>query len=290
MEARARVRIDSGVVFDTLGERALHCDVYTPREREGALPGVLLLHGGGWRRGDRAVMRGFGLRIARAGFVCVASEYRLVGESPWPAQIQDVNRALRWMVDEAPRLGIDPDRLAIQGNSAGAHLALMAAGACEVERFRRDGDPPAPRLSAVVAIYPPTLLYASTERPSGGVPAVALLGSAATPEAADAASPRSYVKAGFPPTFLIHGSADQVVPPSASQRMYEDLCAAGVAVELKMFASLPHGFANIPDYQRPLAEEILSFLQRALFPERRAALLRARAAAASAERAHAAAS
>jgi len=282
MQAEPRVNVETDVVFGSAGARQLHCDVYTPTERDAPLPGVLLLHGGGWRRGTREVMRGYGLRVGRAGFVCVASEYRLVGETAWPAQLADVQLALRWMYDNADRLGIDPTRIAIHGNSAGAHLALMAASTQQHADLGEPEREPVP-IAAVVAIYPPTLLYASAERASGGVPAGALLGAEATPASAALASPRSHVTSSFPPTFLVHGSADQVVPPSASRHMYDDLRAAGVAVEYKIFSSLPHGFANIPEYQRLISQEIVSFLQRTLFPERRDLLLAARRRASEAE-------
>ena len=275
MEPQSRVEIENDVVFGCVDGRELCCDVYRPVARAERLPGLLLLHGGGWRRGSRAAMRGFGLRVGREGFVCVASEYRLAGESPWPAQLDDVQSALRFMHTNADRLGIDPDRIAIQGNSAGAHLALMAAG---TQQHPELGPPVGERvaIAAVVAIYPPTLLYTSAERPSGGVPAIALLGQDATPEQARAASPRSHISQAFPPTFLVHGSADQLVPPSASEHMCTDLRRAGVDVEYKVFSALPHGFANVPEYQPLLAKEITSFLSRALYPERRDALFAAR--------------
>src|SRR5579884_3018970 len=90
------VSVRDGVVFGTGGGRDLKCDIYAPPGPAMKAPAVLLLHGGGWRQGEPAMMRGYGLRLAAAGFVCVAPEYRLTGESPWPAQIHDVKAAIRW--------------------------------------------------------------------------------------------------------------------------------------------------------------------------------------------------
>jgi acetyl esterase/lipase len=265
-DSDVRVKVEEGVVFGTGAGRDLRCDVYSPVGATTVSPGVLLLHGGGWRRGNRAIMRGYGVRIAREGFVCVASEYRLIGESPWPAAIHDVKAALRWMRVNALNLGIDPQRVAVQGNSAGAHLALIAAATPGKPEFEGEGGHAgaSTAVDAVVAIYPPTVFHFDGPRPSGAVPALALLGEAGSAEIARQASPQTYVTPAFPPTFLIHGSADRVVPPSSSQRMYELLSAARVPVDFHMFAGLPHGFANVPEHQRMLAREIVGFLSRHL--------------------------
>ena len=265
-DSGGRVRIEQGVVFGSGGGRDLACDVYTPPDPEAAAPGVLLLHGGGWWRGERAAMRGYGIRLALAGFVCAASEYRLTGESAWPAQIHDVKAALRWMRARSGDLGIDPGRIAVQGSSAGAHLGLFAAGTPDAEDWEGAGGNPdeSSRVAAVVGIYTPTVFHHEGPRPSGAVPAAALLGPAATAESARTASPIAWVDKSFPPTFLLHGSADRVVPPSASQRMYEALVAARVPVELHMYADQPHGFARQPAFLKGCAAEIASFFRRYL--------------------------
>ncbi len=226
------IEIEEGIVFGSGGGRDLACDIYTP---EGASngTGILLLHGGGWRRGERARMRDHALALAASGYVAVAGEYRLTPESPWPAQIHDVKAAIRWMRANADRLGIDPAKITAQGHSAGAHLALLAAGTPNVAEFEGDGGNPgvSTALAAVVGVYTPVLFFLGDERPSGGTPAAALLGDAATEELARAASPIEYVSANFPPTFMLHGTADKVVPVTATLRMFEALTKAGASVE-----------------------------------------------------------
>ena len=112
VQASERVTIETDVVFGRGGGRDLRCDVYTPPAHTspnsaGGAPGVLLVHGGGWREGDRKQLSGYGILLGREGFVCVCCEYRLSAEAQWPAQIHDVNAALRWMHANADRLGID---------------------------------------------------------------------------------------------------------------------------------------------------------------------------------------
>jgi acetyl esterase/lipase len=260
------VRIETDVEFGTGGGRALRCDVYRPAAHGGPAPGVLLLHGGGWRQGSRAMMDGYGARLAAEGFLCVASEYRLTPEAPWPAQIEDVKTAIRWMRAHAGELVLDESRIAALGRSAGAHLALLAAGTPGLTAFEGSGGNAgvSASLAAVAAIFPPTVFSPGEERVHGGSPARALLGEAATAEAAQAASPLTSVRPGYPPTFLLHGTADKVVPPSASLVMYEALVAAGVPAELHLYAEQPHGFAAQPEFIDLCCAEIAHFLRRYL--------------------------
>ncbi len=291
------INIKRDLVYGHGGGRALRCDVYTPTEGSAhPLPCVLLLHGGGWSAGDRGMMRDFGERLAAGGFVCVAPEYRLTGEAPWPAQIEDVQAAVRWCRSRAAELGIDATKIAAMGFSAGAHLALLAAGMAsphpgplhsltnplpEGEGIRGEGDGsdpvnlPPPALgegrgegpfAAVVAVYAPVLFYTGETRPSGATPAKTLLGEAASEDAARAASPLTYVGSGFPPTFLMHGTADSVVPPSASRVFYDALVQAGVPAELHLYAGQPHGFARRPDFVDLVVAEAAHFLKRQLAP------------------------
>lgn len=257
------IGVEEGITFGSGGGRDLKCDIYAPSGSKNA-PSVLLLYGGAWRMGDRARMRGASLALARHGFVVVAGEYRLTPESPWPAHIHDVKANIRWMRANAARLDIDPSKISIQGHSAGAHLALLAAGTAQIADFDGEGGSPGvtTEVAAVVAVYPPVLFHAGGARPSGGLPATALMGESATEERALAASPLTYVSAGFPPTLLLHGSKDTVVPPSASTRMYDAMRAAGAPVELHVYANLPHGFARLPSMLELVQAEAANFLLR----------------------------
>ena|SRR5437660_704468 len=243
------VEVRNDVVFASAGGRDLRCDVYAPQGR-GARPAILLLHGGAWRAGSRDMVAGFGRRLAESGFVAVASEYRLTPEAPWPAQIDDVRAALSWIRANTESLSVDASTIAVLGRSAGGHLALLAAG---TERG----------IAAAIGIFPPTTFYVD-ERTRGGVPARALMGESANADDAGQASPLAHVGPGYPPTFLLHGTADKVVPPSASMVMYEALVAAGVPVELHMYAGQPHGFVASPEFEDLCASENANFLNRFL--------------------------
>lgn len=260
-----RVSIQQDVVYGTAGAggRDLRCDVYTPPGAGASAPCVILVHGGSWRSGDKTQLRGYGILLGRAGYVCIAPEYRLLGEAPWPAQIHDVKAAIRWARASASHLGIDPERIAIEGNSAGAHLALVAAGTAGVAELEGDGGNAgvSTAVAAVAAIYPPTVFFDSaSERSKGSLPLIALAEGDA--ETAKLASPVHHVSSEFPPTLLVHGTGDATVPVSASIRMYEELVAAGVPTDLHLYAEQPHAFDAQPSFGRQVAAEMLLFLDR----------------------------
>ncbi|MEJ2130750.1 MAG: alpha/beta hydrolase [Gammaproteobacteria bacterium] len=251
-------------VYGRGGGRDLLCDIYTPDSSPNGA-GVLMVHGGGWRRGDRAMLVDQAQQLVAKGFTCVACEYRLTPESDWPAQIHDVKAALRWFRANAQSSGVDTDKIAVFGSSAGAHLALLLAATPGKVEFEGDGgNPRVPaHVAAAVAIYPPTIFFVGDDRPSGGTPARALLvNDENNAAAAREASPIEYVHAQFPPTFMLHGTADKVVPPTASLRMYEELAAVGARVELHMYAEQPHGYARRADWLEPTMAEVGLFLDR----------------------------
>jgi len=262
----SELEVRSDVVYGTGGGRDLKCDIYATPGDGKPQPGVLLVHGGGWRRGNKSVMEGYGARLAAEGFVCVACEYRLTPESVWPAHIEDVKAAIRWTRANAAGLGIDATKIAALGRSAGAHLVLLAAGTPGHEAFEGIGGNPsiATNLAAVVAIFPPTVFFAGEQRVHGGTPARALMGEGTGDEAAKLASPLRHVSPAFPPTMLLHGTADKTVPVSASMVMYEALAKANVPVEMHLYAEQPHGFAGRDDFIDLCAAEVAHFLKRYL--------------------------
>src|SRR5215813_10908607 len=141
--------------------RSLSLDALRPERDSGtALPVVLWLHGGGWYSGDkRFVIHTHKLDfLVRSGFVVASVEYRLSDEASFPAQIHDVKAALRWLRARPEVLGIDPERVAIAGFSAGAHLAALAATTAGVPELEGESGSPgySTRVRAAIAMAPPT--------------------------------------------------------------------------------------------------------------------------------------
>lgn len=261
-EQTGRVEIERDVVFGTGGGRELRCNIYHPPQPGPERPAVLLIHGGGWARGDRSQLHGYGILVGRLGYVCVATEYRLSGEATWPAQLHDVKAALRWLRANAGRLGVDPQKIAVWGNSAGGHLALMLAGTQDAPDLEGDGGNAGAgtAVAACVAFYAPSQLYVPDQPLHDELRH--LFGRHAGPEVARRASPVEYAAKSFPPTVLFTGNKDELVPYEASFRMYRALTDAGARAELHVYDGAPHAFDAIPEFGRQCATIAAMFLDR----------------------------
>lgn len=254
--------VENDIVYNTLEGRELKLDLYRPDS--GKVPtrtAVVLVHGGGWILGDRHLVEALGSEFAAQGFVAAAVEYRLVREAAWPAQLDDVTAAVRWVADNAESLGIDADRIVVAGGSAGAHLAMLAAATLD-----------RPRVAAVLSLFPASELTVSPEPQKGIFNAAMLLGDDASEEAVRAASPLHRITKDYPPVYLLHGSADWLIDPVASLRVYDKLVELGVPAELHIVAGALHEFTGEPGMTGPMVAEMALFLSRMIIePERWAA-------------------
>ncbi len=134
------------IVYKKLDKRLLHVDLFQPKRDKASspAPAVLLVHGGGWRTGDRTHQIPLAQSLAEAGYVGVAIEYRLSREALYPAGVLDIQDAIRWLRAHHKRYNIDPSRIAILGASSGAQMATLVGAAGHLEQFAghstRDGD------------------------------------------------------------------------------------------------------------------------------------------------------
>jgi acetyl esterase/lipase len=236
------VKAEKDVVIGKGGDTTLRADIYRPPSGTEKRMALVHLHGGGFARGTKDTMAGKVTPITRHGYVSVVVDYRLTGVAKWPAQIEDVKTAIRWTRENAASLGIDPQRIATVGYSAGGHLSVFAAGASDT------------MLAACVAFYPAVELSKET--------AQALLPAGSDDAAVRAASPITYIKAGFPPTVIFHGLADVTVPPESSEHLLQVLRGSGVPSELHTFAGVPHEFDSHPEFADECANLTDFFMER----------------------------
>ena len=254
-------QVDNDVVVADGSGRDLLADIYRPGNPNGR--GVLIVHGGGWRMGSKEMVVGQATNLAAHGFTCVTVSYRYVTEAPWPACLHDVKAAMRWFRANASELAVDPNRIAVSGNSAGGHLALMLAGTVGVQEFEGNGGNAGvdTSVSAVIAVFPCVAFYVG-DRTSGANNAEAILGENPDAERARLASPINYASSDYPPTFFLHGNGDKVVPVSASINMYQALSEAGARAEMHIYAEQPHSWARWPHWVGPTMDEAAVFLDR----------------------------
>ncbi len=259
------------------GIRPLELDLYLPAG-DGPHPVALFLHGGGWRLGSRhsggPAFPGRSLfeRVAQAGVAVAGADYRLTGEAVWPAQLHDAKAAVRWLRARADELGVDGDRIAAWGESAGGHLAELLG---LVGDPASEGDVgvsgPSSAVVAVAAWYAPSDV-AAVAPDTGADPADAstreaqLLGAAPStvPELAAQASPVTHVRAGVPPFLLLHGRADRFVPCVQSERLAAALTDAGADVELHTYDGADHMWLGAPEAAEDAVARTVAFLHARL--------------------------
>lgn len=176
-------------------------------------PALVIVHGGGWAGGSKSVdvYQKMMVDYAHKGYVTINVEYRLTGEAPFPACIEDVKCAVRWLRAHAEELNVDPDRIGSYGHSAGAHLSMMLAMVPESAGLEGDGgwDEYSSMVNVAGAGSPPTELGRDVEM------------------AKKEWWPIGYISADHPPMFLIQGTEDPIVLPERTRDFVEKMRAAG---------------------------------------------------------------
>lgn len=265
MAAAVEVRIDKDI--DYLGaDRAEKADVYAPAEiAPGAkLPGIVIIHGGGFTGGDKGAAReqNIGNTLASHGYVCISINYALakVGHPTWPQNVQDCKRAVQFLRKNAEKYHIDPDHIGVIGGSAGGHLTAMLG----MTGSEAGLDPTGPdagiscRVQAIVPMYGPATLKKTTVMLPGTPEQI--------PELYKLASPASHASADDPPALILHGTADKTVPYSESEDLAAAMKQAGIEHQLVLIEGAPHTFHLQPKQQdlRPL---VLAFFDKHLKPQ-----------------------
>lgn len=251
---RRPIRAATDLVFSEVDGEKVRADIFRPNNDE-VLPGVLLIHGGAWSAGDKWNMSDHARQLAQAGYVAVSINYRLAPQFKYPAQIDDCRAALRWLHSIAPEYKIDPQRVAVYGYSAGGHLAALLA---------TDPLEDLPRVKvAILGGAPCDFNFLPEESKALSH----VLGGTRKqyPQVYLKASPLTYCTSDDCPTFFFHGNADMIVPPTASQIMFERLKALGVDTQYYWVEKQGHLVSFIhPDARRAA----IAFLDQHLKQER----------------------
>ncbi len=256
------------VVYGRVGQRELKLDLALPaikRSPTEKIAGLIFVHGGDWSGGERSIYHYYTRRFAKSGYAAATISYRLSGEAPFPAAVQDAKCAVRWMRANADRYGIDPDRIAILGGSAGGHLALMVAYSDSPD-LEGDGGHAASssRVAAVVDFYGPVDLTTEEARAAGAVQK--FLGGTFADRQADyvRASPITHLDAHDPPTLIIHGALDEIVSIRQSEQLVERLEALQVPYAFQRLEGWPHTLDAAERVNEYCQHAMRSFLAREL--------------------------
>ena len=251
--AMRSVKVNQNIAFAQVDGRSLGLDIYSPKKTSGKLPVVVWIHGGSWNSGSKDVCPiGF---MAAQNLAVVSLDYRLVPAATFPAQLHDCKAAIRWLRANAAKYNLDADHIGIFGASAGGHLALLLATTADNPKMEGDVGGNlnfSSRVQCVCAFYPPTDLNRLVSNPkiraSPDGDVAKLIGGAVADnvDKANFASPLYYVDKKCAPVFLMHGGADELVPPEQSKIFFEALKNAGVEAQLEIIPGQGHGIIAPP--------------------------------------------
>lgn len=243
------VKVERDIVYARYGEREVKLDLYLPKQPASAkIPCIVVVHGGGWRQGDKNRFAHIAGKLAEEGFAAACIGYRLLPEVEFPAPVMDCKAAVRWVRANAARHGLDPDRIGAIGGSAGAHLVAMLGTSDTVQKLEGEGGNAgvSSRVQAVVAMAAPTDLTRMGQRNN------------LAPELAKLVSPVTYVSKTSAPLLLLHGTKDTSVPMEQSELLLAKYHQAGAKAELVKFES-GHGFWNAAEFDRTMKLAVTFF-------------------------------
>ncbi|MEZ0299836.1 MAG: alpha/beta fold hydrolase [Candidatus Methylacidiphilales bacterium] len=277
-QSARNIKFTGNIEYGTGGRQKLLLDIYRPRA---ALPAgklraaVLLVHGGAWEEGNKEEFRDIALYLAGNGYVAVSINYRLMSpdegqrardtSNAWPAQIDDVQLAVRWMRENAATYGFDPQKIVAMGGSAGGHLVTLL-GTCDTLHPQGAAlTQHSSRVAAVVNLAGPTDL---TVNFAVGIwtPMATSLQRRLFQDKLEGTGPREasplyHIDAKTVPMLLLHGKDDMIVSVKQSETFAAAMTKAGRDAKLVVFEGEGHGFAKEENNEKML-EDTLEFLKK----------------------------
>ena len=251
-------RFVPSVAYSTAAGEIGQMALYARRDPTERGPIVVFAHGGGFNSGNHFTAIRYIAPLASRGFVTATITYRLAGEAPWPASFEDAKCAVRWLRTHAHELGGDPDRIVMAGDSAGAHLSVMAA--LTPGQFEGDGGchDVSSAIQGAVLFYPPVDMESTAAHAAAqGMPD---LYDYFGDEIATA-SPINHVRSECPPILTLTGADDVLTPAADMERFHAVLEAAGVKNRLVVFPGVGHSFDFHPKQFERCLSMVIDFVE-----------------------------
>lgn len=228
-------------VYAKRPERELALDVFSPAEPNGTA--IILVHGGGFLVGAKEALHAYAEPLLQHGFTVIAINYRLRTEVLWPAPVEDMKAAIAWVRDHADELRIAPDKIVLEGFSAGAMLSLLSG--------REAG------VAAVVAFFAPAMTVTDRASPMH-------IGLHLSDEEVAGYSPLSAITPGYPPTMILHGMDDSMLSPDEhALALFAKLREVGAKCDLRLYHGAVHEFCMEPG-MLPVQDDVALFIKRAV--------------------------
>jgi acetyl esterase/lipase len=265
------VTFEKDIVYSTPDGQKLELDMARSKVAKGLAPAIVCIHGGGFRAGDRQHHDSLCVQLAQRGYVAVTVTYRLAPKYQFPAAVNDVKAAVRWLRANRTKYGIDPDRIGATGDSAGGHLALFLGLTADVKSFdAADGGnaDQSSGVTCVVDLYGPTDFTKSYGKSVDAAEVLPLFlgGNLDTARHRHVvASPLNWVTPNAAPTLAIHGTKDPYVAHEQAVWLMDRLKAADVEAQLLSVEGAGHGFQG--DDAKHAQEAMFSFFEKHLRPK-----------------------
>ncbi len=244
----SNIEVKTDVVYGTGAGEELMLDLAMPKDLDQPRPAIVAIHGGGWMQGHRKDMTEVMKRAAAHGFVAATVSYRLAPKHRFPAQVEDVKCAVRYLRANADELHVDPERIGAIGISAGAHLAMMLGTLDSADGMEGDGGNPnvSSKVQAVVSFVGPVNLVRTSYTETQEQILEAFFGGKPLNKIADCrrASPIVYVDEGDAPMLLFFGTKDPLIDFDQPQQIAEALTAANVPGRVEMLLGAGHGWTG----------------------------------------------
>ena len=230
-------------VFKSTSDLDLNVWIFEPNghDIERPRPAIVFFFGGIWRRGSPAQFEHQARFLASHGMVAVVADYQVLDRNgtTMDAAGRDAKAAVRWVRENASRLGVDPNRIAAAGGSSGGHLAASTATLPEHDDLNGDTDVE-PTPDALVLFNPALVIAPIAGRSDIRGARPDIVGAASR----ESLSPFHHVRSGIPPTIIFHGKADSRVHYLQSELFTEAMLASGNKCELVGYEGEDHGFSN----------------------------------------------
>ncbi|MBI5471851.1 MAG: alpha/beta hydrolase [Ignavibacteriae bacterium] len=263
------VMAQANIVYAMYGNRTLTLDLFSPSKAQTVFPAVVLIHGGGWRSGDKSQNVPIAQQLAAHGYVAATIEYRLSLEAQYPAAVHDIKAAIRWLRANATRYRIDPTKIAVMGFSAGGHLAALVGATNGNSRFEGSGGNAGLSSNVQAIVDIDGVLDFTHPAESGkdtvaGKPSVGAQWLGATykekPEVWIDASPLTHAGASTPPTTFINSSHDRF--HAGRDEFNAKLTAFGTYAEVHAIPNTPHPFWLFDPWFEPTCKFTIAFLDK----------------------------
>jgi acetyl esterase/lipase/sugar lactone lactonase YvrE len=259
------------LTYAEYGHRKMLADLFIPRGK-GPFPAALIIHGGGWIKGDKMKFRAMGLEMAKRGYVSMAIDYRLAEEALFPANIQDCHAAVRYLRAHANKYKMDTDRIGVVGGSAGAHLAGLLATTAKVKSLHGNGGnakyssvvQAAVVMSGPMEISTGSVAERSLTAKNPVANAIFLFGGTVKeePELYKLADAHLHINKETPPILFQFGGKED---PSKVQPSIDKLKKLGVPTQLLThYQDGNHGCWNRHPWFMPIIDDIDSWFQEHL--------------------------